>query len=266
MKQSFYVLSKDKELIIFPIISGVVSILLVISFILPFVFFEKFSESFAMLPFIFVFYLLSYFVVIFFNSALIGAAMIRLKGGDPTLRDGIEIAKNHILSILAWSLIAATVGIILNLLTQKAKDNFIARLIIGIVGGAWSLITFFVVPVLVVENVGPLEAISKSTKIVKEKFGETLLSQVGFGLFSLIGTLVLFVVGLGLTYILGTTIGLAGVVVGLVLLFAFIIGFSIVMSTLDSILVAALYHYASTGEVSEFDETLMQKLKEIKSE
>lgn len=250
MKQSFSVLKSDKELLVFPLLSGVFSILALIVFFVPVLFAGLLENEIVFYAVVFGFYFVSYFIVIFFNSALIGAANIRLNGGDPTLSDGFKIAFSRLPSILGWALVSATVGLILRILASKSRNNMIGQIIIGIVGGAWSIITFFVIPVLVIEGVDPLTAIKRSTDIVKNRFGEMMIGGLGFGLFFFIGGIAGGLVLLGVTFVLGSALGLSGWIAGGALILAFLVCLGILSSALNGIFVAALYHYAVTGQDS----------------
>src|SRR5262249_51826250 len=123
----------------------------------------------------FAYYFCNYFVVVFCNSALISCALIRFNGGTPTVGDGLQAAASRLPQILAWALVSATVGILL-----KAVENVHERagqLISGLLGLAWTVLTYFVVPVLVVEKVGPFEAIRRSMAILRKTWGEALVGQ-----------------------------------------------------------------------------------------
>ena len=97
-KVSWGVLKKDKEIMLFPVISGVATLLLWSSFLVPVVLFSLLGGiSNAVYDWIFwvmlfVFYIVSYFIAIYFNAAIIGCATIRLNGGDPTVKDGLRVA------------------------------------------------------------------------------------------------------------------------------------------------------------------------------
>ncbi|MBI5158812.1 hypothetical protein HY992_01690 [Candidatus Micrarchaeota archaeon] len=250
MKQSFSVLKSDKELVVFPILSGVLSILALIAFFVPLLLAGFFDNELVLYAVIFCFYFASSFIVIFFNSALIGAANIRLNGGDPTLSDGFMIAFSRLTSIAGWAFISATVGLILRILAGKNRNNIIGQIIIGLVGGAWSVITFFVIPVLVIEGVDPLTAIKRSTDIVKNKFGEMMIGGLGFGLIFGLGGAFGVIALAGITIVLGGVLGLAGWIAGGMLILAFLVCLGILSSALNGIFVAALYHYATTGQDS----------------
>ena len=85
--------------------------------------------------------MLAYFVAIFFNTALVGAAMIRMDGGNPTLRDGLAIARSRVGRIFGYAVIAATVGLLLQALEQRV--GWVGRFVIKLIGVTWTLATFF---------------------------------------------------------------------------------------------------------------------------
>ncbi len=238
-KQSLGVLSKDKELIVFPILSVIATLVLFGLLLFPFLASTGISETAGWAVFG-IFYFVASFISIFFNTALIGAALKRLRGEDPTISDGLHIAFSKIGSIFVWSLISATVGLVLRALANKSRDNLIGSLVVRFMGAGWSLATFFVIPVLVIENKDPLAALGRSVEIVKKKWGTAVTAGAGIGLIS-------FLLVLGI--ILGT-IGITMVLPGLLLFIAipavFLIALVVLLSgTVEAILVAALYHYAT---------------------
>ncbi|MFW5692135.1 MAG: DUF6159 family protein, partial [Chloroflexota bacterium] len=134
VKASYGVLKQDKELLWFPVMSTIGLIIVTIVMMLPLagtgVFQaveagEELSNAQAVTGLImaFLFYFVTYTVIIFSNTALIGAAMIRLDGGDPTVQDGLRIASERLPVILGWAAIAATVGMILQALQSAARDS-----------------------------------------------------------------------------------------------------------------------------------------------
>jgi hypothetical protein len=177
VKSSARVLREDKELLIFPIISVIGLLVVSALFIVPLLFgslldsfFGGESGIFGYI-FLFFFYLVQYVVIFFANTALVSAARIRLQGGDPTVSDGFRIAASRLGSILGYALIAATVGLILKAFSDKSKGW--GRFVISLIGFAWNVATFLVVPVLAAENVGPIEAIKRSVTLLKKNLGRT---------------------------------------------------------------------------------------------
>ncbi|NYT07567.1 MAG: hypothetical protein GKC05_04850, partial [Methanomicrobiales archaeon] len=195
LKNTWQVLTMDKELVLFPVMSGLVTILIVLTFILPVLFLGILGEISWFGPVVwlfalFLFYYLSYAVVIFFNTGLIACATIRFAGGDPTVRDGIRFALNKLGKILSWALVAATVGLILNLLSRRS--GLIGRIIIAIIGIVWSLATFLVIPVMVFEDKGVVPAISESSQLLKKTWGENIIVNFGLGILFIPPILLMF--------------------------------------------------------------------------
>lgn len=251
-KASFGVLRSDKELLIFPFVSFIVLILVSISFFIPFVVTGGGipSSDGGQLPILsyvilFLFYLVSYTVTFFFNTALVGAALIRLDGGDPTLRDGFRIAFSRLPQIVGYALIAATVGMVLRAISERA--GIFGPLIAGIIGFAWNVATFLVVPVLAIEGVGPIAAIKRSGSLLRQTWGEQLIGNIGIGLvFGLIGFVVMIVGVLAMVVLFQASTALGFVALAVMLLALGIVG--LVGSAVSGIYVASLYRYATKGD------------------
>jgi hypothetical protein len=250
-KGSFRVLRSDKELLLFPLLSFIALLVVSISFFLPFMWVggitsaQNGETNIASYVVAFIFYVVSYTVTFFFQTALVGAAMIRLDGGDPTLGDGFRIAFSRLPKIIVYAVIAATVGMILRWISQRA--GIVGQIVGGILGFAWSVATFLVVPVLVVENVGPFEAIKRSTGYLKRTWGEQLIGNVGIGLvFGVLMMLVIFAGGALLYFLFqaSVTLGLVGVV-ALILLVGIL---ALIGSALGGIFTASVYRYATKGD------------------
>ena len=252
MKMSWRVLMMDRELILFPIMSGVA--LLVLMAVMLGVggatgtldrVSEGSSESVgavdAILGAVFVF--VSSAIVIFFNAALIAAALERLRGGDPNIGSGLRAASARLPQILAWALITVIVSMILQALRERGG---IAGSIASMIGGvAWGLATFFVIPVLVTEGVGPIEAIKRSAGLLRQTWGNQLTANFGFMIVGLLAVLVAIVPAALLFFVHP----LLGIAVGVPLV-AVAIG---TVQALEGIFKAALYDYARGDDPHGFD-------------
>lgn len=256
IKASADVLRADKELIVFPIVSAIGVLLVTATFALPMLFAGLFDAIFAegatVLGLVvgFLFYLVQYFVIFFANSALVGAAMIRLRGGDPTVGDGFRIALGHSGSILGYALISATVGMILRWLSERA--GIIGQLVISLIGMVWNVATYLVVPVLVMEDIGPVDAIARSVELLKRTWGEQIVGNFGVGaVFGLLSFLVILA-GVPLIILAVSAESLALIVVVVVVLVLALVFIGLINSTLSGIYTAAVYRYAMTGETSGY--------------
>lgn len=253
VKSSAEVLQADKELLLFPLISGVAVILVTVGFFVPTFLVGGLFRNLegAGLPVIgyvllFAYYVVQYTVIFFFNSALVGAAMIRLDGGDPTVKDGLRIAWSKIGPILGYAAIAATVGMVLRALSERFRG--LARLVVGLVGMAWNLATFLVVPVLVTHDIGPIDAIKESARILKRTWGEQIAGNVGLGLAFGLVWIALGVTGVA-AVVLAASLNLMWLVVAVVAIFAVIfVLLALVQAALSGIYSAALYRFATRGE------------------
>ncbi|MCK4451391.1 MAG: hypothetical protein KAX26_12450 [Anaerolineae bacterium] len=256
IKASAAVLRADKELVVFPIVSAISVLVVTVSFALPMIlagFLDALLEGHAQIfGFVmgFLFYVVQYTVIIFANSALVGAAMIRLRGGDPTVGDGFRVAMKHIGAILGYALISATVGMILRWLSERGKT--FGQIVSSIVGLAWNLATYLVVPVLVVEGVGPVEAVKRSANLLKKTWGEQIVGNFSISLVFVLLAVLLIILGIPVFILVASThspvlIALTALLFVLTFVFMGLIG-----STLNGIYVAAVYRYAAEGEASGF--------------
>lgn len=256
VKASWAVLRQDKELLIFPIVSFLGSIVVLITFAIPMIAAGVFDSmasrgsddiGFFGLVVGFLFYLVMYTVVIFSNTALVGAAMIRLDGGNPTLADGFRIARERLGIIVAYAAISATVGMILRAISERG--GLIGQIASSILGFAWSVLTFLVIPVLVMEKVGPVDAIKRSGELLKQTWGEQLAANFGMGMIFGLATFGIAIVGMVLIAAFAAIDAGVLVAIAVIVMILAIIALSLVGSALGGIYQAALYRYATSGTV-----------------
>jgi hypothetical protein len=265
-RSSWGVLRKDKQLVVFPVISCIACLLVLASFALPIgllalgnkIQFQDANGNPALwtYPVAFAFYFCNYFVIVFCNSALISCALMRYSGEEPTLADGLGAAWSRLPQIAAWALVAATVGVLLKIIENVHEKA--GQLVSSLLGTAWTIITYFVVPVLVVEKVGPFEAIRRSLQLLRRTWGEALVGHVGLGFFKLL----LFLPGIVLLVLGGLScatnlipLGVALIVLGVLCLLAA----AAVGAALDTIFLGALYLYAADQRVpAGFDASAME--------
>jgi len=262
-KQCWRVLLLDKEMLMFPLLSMVTSViaLLVVAYPLWQLGYLEFSEPIEVnlsqgaltwgfvkiLIITFIFSYVGYLIMTFFNAGLITCAFIRLCGDNPVLSDGLRVACKRLPQILAWSVIAATIGLLLRMI--KGKNSTGRSILSGFLGFGWRIATFFVVPVIVAEEKGAIDATKRSASLVKKNWGEAISLEMGFSM--LAGIVMIAPAGLiGLsTMVSATSPMLAFLLIGIAAIAAFLI--SLLFSTLDAIAKAALYMYASGDQMPE---------------
>jgi hypothetical protein len=247
-RESLQVLSKDKEILVFPLLSGIITIVAFASIVFAGVasgVFEHFDKHDPMnYAVAFVWYFISWFIVLFFNVAVIQCASIRLRGGDPTIADGFRASMQHLGRIAAWALVSATIGVILKYLADRA--GFIGKIVIGLLGAAWSIATYFIVPVMIFEKRSLRDSVKQSTQLIAKTWGESLVAAGGIGVFIMLLAVAGLIVPIALFFIspMAALIGLGVVVV-------YWIALSVMSAALSGIFRTALYLYATEGRAPE---------------
>ncbi|MGC9360977.1 MAG: DUF6159 family protein, partial [Anaerolineae bacterium] len=204
----------------------------------------------------FAFYLVQYVVIFYANAALVGAATIRLEGGDPTVGDGLRIASQHAPGILGYAAVAATVGLFLNRASRKRSG--LVRFLASLAGMAWNVASFLVVPVLVNEGIGPWDAVKRSASLLRQTWGEQISGTVSMNaVFALLGIGALVVGGGLIALAISMEAWPLAIAIGALLVLTWL-GLALINSTLNGIFRAAVYHYATTGHGGGFyDEGLV---------
>jgi len=254
VRHSWAVLKKDKEILVFPVLSGLSSMAAAASFIIPAFLLASHEEAakkqnhLAWYLLTFAFYLVSYFITIFFNVGVMTCASIRMDGGDPTVKDGFKGAFKNLGAILGWSFVSATVGMVLRAIEQRS--GLIGRIVVSLMGVAWSMLTYFVVPVMIFEGAGVGRSIKRSGELFKKTWGEAAVGSGGMGfvffLLMLVGLIPMFFV------VAMVTKGTAGVAVAMIagsLVLCYWIALAVVAAALQGIFHVALFRYAATGKV-----------------
>ena len=259
VKASAAVLAQDRKLLLFPLISSIAMLTVLGSFALPVLGWMFFSTAAAarvsdagLYGLGFLFYMSQYFVIFFFNAALVSAAMARLNGQSPSIRESLAVAGSKWASILGYAAIAATVGLVLRVIQERV--GFVGRLITGLLGAGWTIATYLVVPVLVARDVGPVDAVKESAALVKRTWGENLAGQAGLGLAFGLLQFVLILLGAALVVGAAGTGSVSLIVLCVVLTLAALLMTFLVHGALSGIYAAALYRFAAqNGDTQGFD-------------
>ncbi len=251
--KSLGVVMNDKTLMLFPVFSIIASLAAVASFVFGIgpeelvALFEEIDPEQgwegippAVYVLVFAFYFSMYFITVYFNVALLGAAHLSIGGKDTGPMDGISVANRHLPQIITWALISGTVGLVLNILENNQR---IGRLVALLLGTAWTVLTFFVVPVMIFEDSGPVSAIRRSVSVMKKTWGENLGAQFSVGMVPILLWIVSAIVLFTLSALFPQ---LAIVLVPLVVL---LLIFTVLLTTTaKSVLMVGLYHFAVDGE------------------
>ena len=259
MKDSWGVLMRDRELLVFPLASGIACLLVLVMFAVPVLGMGvagargalRGNGELAGYLLLFCWYLANYFVVFYFNAALVDFVLTRISGDAPTLRGSLRAAAECLPQIAAWAVLSATVGVVLNALQSRA--GFLGRLVVSLVGFAWTLVTYFVVPVIVVERKGALEAVAESRDLLGRTWGRQIVSGLAYGLLWFLLALpafaAIFLAIVGVVASHGHNAGGWGSLAGFAVVYLIALG--IVLSALRSIFGAVLYRFAKTGRAPD---------------
>ncbi|MDP1769390.1 MAG: DUF6159 family protein [Nitrospirota bacterium] len=263
MSAAWQILWEDKTLLLLPIASSASLMLLTASFAVPAILGaltgasmtdgRQEMESWSYVG-MFLFYVVAYGVAIFFNAALAICVLRKLEGKQATILDGLREALSCFPQILGWALVSATIGVVLK--TIERRSGFVGNLVARMLGLVWTVATFLVVPVLVAERKGPLDAIQTSVQLLRRTWGEDLLAGLGFGLlyyFWAIPGVFALIIGAGM---IATQPMFAIAIMVLAILYFPLLG--LVLSTMSTIFDVVLYLYASTGTITPgFDRELL---------
>jgi hypothetical protein len=262
-KLTFGVINKDRELLWFAFLSFLFSSIYTVAMVFPTIIpalMDKGMSQESLEVYQYVILFLTYFglafIATFFNVCVVYTAKVRFEGGNATFGESFRFALSRIGVIVQWSLISATVGLILRLLHELASrlpriGQIIANILISLMGMAWSIMTIFVVPVLVYEGTGPIDAIKKSAAVIKKTWGESLIKTIGMGLIQLLIFIVLAALGVALTVALTNAFDVVGLLVGICIAAALLLFAGLIFTVANTIFNTALYVYANNNLVAE---------------
>ena len=268
VSESWNILKQSKGIMWFPVVSSILTSLiaiLVVGISFYFVGLDKIfgnsvqgsdgsANGAVFYAIFFVVYLVIFFIVNFFESGLFIVIQARFSGQTLSFKDGVRGARDNIGNIFLWSLISATVGLVLQIIADKLK--FIGKIIAYFFGAAWNILTFFSLPVLVIGRTSIKDSFKESASIIRKTWGETIILKFGTGLFFGIIIFLLIALSIGLMILLPS---LYTFIVVVVLLVVAIVIISIISSTLNSIFKLALFNYARTGQVPQgFSESVIK--------
>jgi hypothetical protein len=259
---SFKVLRENKQLIIFPILSGISLVLVIGTFFTGVLAmygwsFDALEQQNPVISYLilFAFYIVNYFIIVFFNMALVHCTRLYFRGEEVTVAKGLKFSMTRLGAIFSWAVFAAVVGTILKAIQENS--GLLGKIITGIIGIVWSVATFFVVPIIAYENLGPIDAFKRSSSMMKAKWGESLAGNFSFGLIQFLGMLLvavpLFFLGGMIDPLLGIALAFAG---------AFIV--MAIVSAAETIFVSAVYHNINNDPVTHFTQQMIDDLFEEK--
>lgn len=268
---TFGVINKDRELLWFALLSFIFSALFGVAMIFPSIIpalMENGLSNESLEAYQYVILFLTYFglafIATFFNVCVVYTTKIRFEGGNATFGESIKFAFSRLSLIFQWSLLSASVGLLLRILHQLASNlgkigQLVANILISLLGMAWSIVTIFVVPVLVYEGLGPIDAIKKSTQVIKKTWGESLIKALGLGLVQFLVFVILIIASGALTFVLSSAFDTIGLLIGISVGVLLLLLTGLVFTVASTIFNTALYVYANNNLIaSGFNEEVVR--------
>jgi hypothetical protein len=257
---TFEVIKKDREMLLFPLLAAVCSIVFSVAMLFPTVITHLLNDGGSMVwgPLQLAATFATYFglalITTFFNTCVVYTTKVRLSGGDATFGESLSFAFSRIGRIVSWSLLAASVGLLLSMLENAARNakgigSILVSILRSILATAWNVVTLFVVPAMVYNDLGPIDAIKSSLETLKGAWGESLARHYGMGLasflFSLPAVIGIFLVALGMGGGVPVGLGIALIAV----LGVYLLSVALVFNVANAVFNTALYHYAASRQV-----------------
>lgn len=246
-KESWAIVKADRSLLVFPVVAGIGALLAVAAF----------GGAGAGLydtsaPLAIVIAVIGLYVVIaisiFCSVALTACAARSLEGADTTPREGWAAARERLGPILGWAALQLVVGGLITAIQTLLRDSagqFVGAIVGGLANVAWTVATFFVIPVVALEGLGPKAALTRSIAIIRQRWGEGVTGTFAIGtlvfLFAVLPGAALVALGVALDDALGWTLILVGVAV-------FVTG-AVVQNALMAVFKVALYRFAADDRV-----------------
>ena len=241
MKRSFGVLRRDKQLMLFPVLSALAALAVSVPFFLAIFGSGEHRpwDAWTAIAY-FTWYCSANFVMVFFNCALAGCAQKFFDGAEASLGDGLSMAAARSWNIFMWALVSSTIGVILRWIEDRA--GLVGRIVIAIFGIAWNMATYLIVPVLVIEDMGVMESLRRSGELLKRTWGQQLIGGIAFFWVGLVFTVPGIVIG---------AIGFNGFWPLIPVAVLYFVAMAAAFSAAGQIFRVALYRYATTGQAPD---------------
>jgi hypothetical protein len=244
-KLSWSVIRKEKSLLVFPIISAIMTIAIAASFFLPlYIVFggaDMVNQWYSWVL-LFIWYILAFTISIFCNVALMANASKVMDGENPTIGYGLSFAASRFKYILQWAIFSAIVGMTLQAI--RKEGGLLGDIVAAIAGAAWSIATYFVIPVMAFEQLGPVTAMKRSLSFLRQNWGEALVANLRVGIIILLLAL-LGLIPIVIGVIIGTGIA---ILVGFAIAVLYWVILGVLGSAMNQVVVVAMYRYATTGK------------------
>ena len=250
-KISWGVLRSDKTLAAFPVLSTIASLLVVAIFggltVGLGVDHDHGQEGLKAIGYVFIVvgYIVLAFVTTYFTGALVAGANDALQGRPTTLGESLAAANAKLHRLLPWAIVQGTVSAIIAAIEERFGT--LGQIASRLLGAAWAVVTFLTIPIIMLEDLGPWNALKRSGTLLRQTWGENIVAQVGFGLIAMLAGLpgaALVAIGIATGSVaVAIVLGIIGAV--------WIVIVSVVIAAMSGIYRTALYRFAVDGRVPD---------------
>ncbi len=250
LKESWRFLKADSELLLVPIIATIVMVLLfavlIIGLLVSGLLTASAEDAWTVEGLIFIAgsYLITAFVVAFAQAMVTHTVYARTRGQNATLGQSLLVAGRHLPALFLWSIISATVGVALRAVSERSR--WLGQVVASLLGAAWGILTYFVVPAMVINKNSAFSAITHSGSVFKRTWGETLITNISLGLIFIVLHVLAILVFLGCFFISIETGQGALFMVSGILYVVWLFAAIALQQVLNSIIVTLLYVYATS--------------------
>ncbi len=205
----------------------------------------------------------------FMKAALTASTNAQLTQQASGLGSGISAVFRHFFAILGWLIISGLAGFVLGFRSTSSNGNPVegiaSNMAQGFLDSAWKVITFLTIPVIVAEQVGPINAIKRSSQLVRETWGRQLVGKYGIdaAVGSITGAALLVIVALGGALTFFTRSANVGIIAALVLI-STLMCIGALRAALLTIYQIVLYRYANKQNIPGYAPNAFQDVFAVK--
>ncbi|MFM1965871.1 MAG: hypothetical protein RL134_1596 [Actinomycetota bacterium] len=251
-RQSWAVLKDNRYLLAYPAL-GAVACIVPFLVVVPGFLFIAADRNWIGWALIILGLYLAMLVTAIFQAGLTVSAAAELEGGRSSLGHGLGMAFGRLGRLARWAFVGTVVNVLIGLLRGNNNGGLVAVIFRSVLAAAadvmWQLITFFVMPAMMLDDLGMIDAIKKSASTFKQRWGTQLSGGVRIGgligLVAIVPAVIAIVVGALLATAGAWAVGLPIAVIGFIVL----VIAGLILSAIRGVFSVVLYRFATQGVV-----------------
>ncbi len=253
------ILGSHKGLLWLPMISGLIGFILFLILVLVFKGLDMNAKiiEFSNIGLIVLYYSIIMFTITYSNFVMASAVIDIFEGKYKGIRNAMKRVRSVLPQIIVFALLDVVLTIVFLLIKSRFRKKDMA-LDMYRSGFNWNKSRSFLIPIVLYEGVGPIQAYKRAFILFFKKLGVRTLGRVTVGV-----TIILYIVGgLIISYLLiKLFISFKFVPILVIILFVLYLSFVFVYATtLQSILSVVLYRYATGKKIPENIKKMIQLL------